>query len=91
MYQMSAISQIPVVTATDGSAYVVIQPYSVFYPTGFLNGQYLSYIVTSSLTTTSGNNPYGVTSTLYAGSLNGQMANTVNFAIDTCSVSFINT
>ena len=89
MYLMNARVQVPVTTLADGTTCVVICPMSATNGSLVANTNYLPFFTQS---TNNSNTPYHSSiSPLSTGPFYSQAANIVNYGVDYCRISYINT
>lgn len=89
MYQMNSRVQIPVTMLSDGTTCIVVNPFSAVNGAFGSNLSYLPFIAQSTLSST---NPYNnAQSIVTTGPFNSQLANIINYGVDYCRISFINT
>lgn len=89
MYQMNSRVQIPVTILPDGTTCIVVNPFSAVNGAFGSNLSYLPFLAQSTLNSTY---PYNNTQLIVStGPFNSQLANIINYGVDYCRVSFINT
>jgi len=78
MYQMNATIEVPVTVLSDGTATIVIQPYSAPYR-AVLNGPGFPFV---NVAGTAGNFPMSTNTYSMDGPFYSQYGNIINYAID---------
>lgn len=86
---MATTIEYPVTTGPDGSCFVIVNPFNAHLPAAVVDGTYLPFTIVSPTAFPYNNLPANTTNT--NGPFFGQSANMVNYAVDTCSLSFIDT
>lgn len=86
---MNARVEVPVTTLADGTTCAIICPISATNGSFVANTNYLPFFTQSTIAS---NTPYHTAfSPLSVGPFNSQAANIVNYGVDYCRVSYINT